>query len=293
MKVLTIDIGGTFVKYGLFEDNTLSCVDKFPYKRINDLATDIFAHVKETIDLNSFDLIGVCSPGYVDENGVMRFAGNLYLKNYDVKSKLEKLFNKKVTVINDANAAVIAEAKLGAATGIKNVLLLTLGTGVGGGVIMNGNLLLGNHNAGAEIGHVTLSVDGRKCTCGNKGCIEAYCSVTALVNFAKEKGLDVNYGIDVSNLAKNGNEEAIESLNEWKYYLKEAITSLINMFRPEIVLLAGGGSNEESLYDYLNDEVNLARFGGENSPEVRISKAKFENEAGLLGAAIYASKENK
>lgn len=243
--------------------------------------------------------IGVGCPGLIDsENGVVVFAGNLNLENYPLAEKLSALTGKAVKVTNDANAAALGEAKFGSGKRFKNSILVTLGTGVGGGIVVDGKLFEGGHSAGAEIGHTVIVAGGKQCTCGRKGCFERYASARALTEQTREamaadpsSAMWKTYDLetvtgktafeyaDVDNAARG-------VVGRYVRYLACGIVNLVNVFRPEAVMLGGGVSGQgERLTVPLQQAVDEEIFAGTAFAPVKIVGASLGNRAGAYGAA--------
>lgn len=241
--------------------------------------------------------IGVCSPGIVSKDGVVVFAGNLKLKNYPLRKLLEEKLGLEVRVANDANAGALGEAKFGAGKGYKDSVLITLGTGVGGGIVIDGKLFEGNLGAGAEIGHMVIDRGGDKCTCGRRGCFEVYCSAKALTTRTRRVMEDDT----ASEMWKTYTHDTADGRTAFEYmdcdrsarrivdwYLKNlacGITNVANVFRPQIILIGGGVCAQGSrltvpLQKLVNDEL----FGGTDYAPVRIECASLGNRAGGYGA---------
>jgi glucokinase len=246
--------------------------------------------------------LGIGCPGAIDsENGVIDYSNNLKWSDVPIKEILEKITGLKVKITNDANAAALGEAYFGAGKEASSVILLTLGTGVGGGIIINGKVYEGNQGKGAELGHTIIEINGRPCTCGRKGCLEAYASATALISDTKEimkKNPDslmwklVNYDIDLVNgktpfTAKlQGDTYANEVINQYINYLGEGILNFCNIFRPEIIVLSGGIAQQgKDLLDPLISHCEKNDYGFKGTPKVKITTAKLGYDSGIIGSA--------
>lgn len=313
MDRIGVDVGGTFIKAGIVRDGQL--ISKLSIPTENEKGTETIlnniakaaemaaAEVGKTI--TDFDCAGFGIPGNVDDKeGVVVMCPNLGgWRQFPFKKEMEKLLPLKVYVGNDANCAVLGETVSGAAAGAQDAVLLTLGTGVGGGMVCGGRLITGHAGLGAELGHMCLIPGGVQCGCGMKGCLEAYCSVTALVRQTKEKmaenadSLMHAYAKDAGivdgrtsfECAKLGDKAALEVVETYTDNLALAIGSLITIFRPEVVLLGGGLSNQGA---YLTDMINaktpryVFASGFAYVPEVK--KALLGNDAGIIGAAYLS-----
>ncbi len=247
--------------------------------------------------------IGVGAPGSVDsETGVVVYANNLDFNNYPLAENLKnKLDVQNVRVTNDANAAALGEAVFGIGKEYKDVVLITLGTGVGGGIIIGGKIFEGNRSAGAEIGHMILVSGGLPCSCGARGCFEAYSSATALIRDTKiemqknpnsllwkaaDGKLDNVNGKTVWDAAKMGDRSAKKVVRRYVKYLGDGITSIANVFRPEAIMLGGGICKQgDNLVKPLQKRLDRQIYGGDSGPRVPILIASLGNTAGSLGAA--------
>ena len=288
-----IDVGGTSVKWGIV-DNQLNIVEKssFPTNKESDIALlqDICAVVNEKKKKYSFDFVGMGSPGLVDSSlGIIRDSANTPFENTNAAQIITQLTGLKAYVENDANCAAYGEFCASGAS-LKNVIMLTLGTGVGGGIIIDGKLFSGSSGKGGELGHMIISHGGKKCTCGRNGCLEAYASVTALVKMFRERlekdgtigGVNVSPeeidGKFIFDLASKNNKVACELLDEYFSYLASGFDTLVNIFDPELIVLAGGITNEkEILMKHLTPHLN---------PEWNIQISRLGNNAGFIGAAL-------
>lgn len=306
-----IDLGGTFVKGGIVdEDGNLLVNDKIPTGKdrpFEEIAEDMANLVltlckRANVEIES---VGVGSPGTVDsKNGVIVYSNNIAWENVPLGPAISKRLQKPVYVTNDANAAALGESFVGAGKAYKDVMFITLGTGVGGGIILNGTLFEGNKSAGAEIGHMVIRTNGEKCTCGRKGCFETYASATALIRQTKKAMLknkdsllweicngDINEvnGKTVFDGLEQADKTSKTVIKNYVSYLAEGICNLANIFRPEIVLLGGGiSAGADDFLPALRRKVNRSLFGGTKYCPVKIDKATLGNDAGILGSAKFA-----
>ncbi|MDP4132763.1 MAG: ROK family glucokinase [Bacillota bacterium] len=305
-----IDLGGTKIAAGLVNQRGKLILKKsIPTKAergasaiisdMADLALTVTKMGGKTMD--DIKHVGVGSPGHVDtETGTLVSASNLPFKSLPMRDMLCSLLNKPVFIENDANCAALAESKVGAAKGTKHSLTVTLGTGVGGGIIINKKIYAGFNHAGGEFGHMVIAIDGKKCTCGKSGCFEAYASASGLINISKEKALlhpeslmwqllkeDGNFsGKTAFNAAKNGDLAGMEAVNEYINYLAQGIINLIVIFQPEVIAIGGGVSNEgEGLFLPLIRKINEI-LGPSSLPKTKIVQAKLGNDAGIIGASM-------
>lgn len=309
MHYLGIDLGGTNIAAGIVSEdgkiiNKLS-TPTLPQRSFEEIIKDMAFLCNKLlsesgIDISEIQAIGVGTPGAVDnKKGVVLNAGNLGWHNADIKNEMSKYFSVPINIENDANAAAYGEY---AVCGIDadNFIFITLGTGVGGGIIINKKIYRGFNGAGAELGHCTLVHDGIKCSCGKAGCWEAYASVSALINqtreaiernsnslmakLYKERG-EVN-GRTAFDAAKAGDVAAQNVLKKYLEYVADGICSMINIFEPEVLLIGGGISKEG---DYLlNPIVDYCEKNWfcKNIRQTKIGIAALGNDAGIVGAAL-------
>ena len=246
---------------------------------------------------------GIASPGSVDpENGVLVYANNLPFKNFAICDTLKKYCPvERVYLENDANAAALGEAMGGAAKGAKLSVMITLGTGLGGGVILDGKVYSGFNYAGAELGHVVIEYDGAPCTCGRKGCWEAYSSATGLVRMTKEKmaicpdslmwtlcGGDLNKASarTAFDAAKKGDKAGAEVVDTYIQYLACGVTNMVNIFQPNVLSIGGGVCNEgDYLLKPLCAIVEKDQYTRDQAVKTKICIAQLGNDAGIVGAA--------
>ncbi|MBE6623589.1 MAG: ROK family protein [Ruminococcaceae bacterium] len=290
-----MDIGGTCIKYGIVDTN-LQIVEKAkePTEKTseNALLEQLCNIAYKMSKKYNFEYIGICAPGYVnDKDGIISGSSNTPFKNTGVKEYIEKKTGKKVFLSNDANCAAYGEYLFGDRS-VSNSIMLTLGTGVGGGIILNRKLYVGSEYRAGELGHMVIVNDGEKCGCGKFGCLEQYASATALVRMTKEqiengsgimseelKGKCTSVdGTTVFNYYKKGCSDAEEVLNQYTRFLVCGIENYIDIFNPDEIVLSGGITNDS---DILMTFINKT-FSGRC--KIRISKLK--NDAGLFGAAL-------
>lgn len=303
-----IDLGGTFIKCGIVDEaGNLIVKDKIstgkerPYAEI---AKDMANLAKRLADSAHVELtaVGIGSPGTVDStNGVIVYSNNIAWKDVSLGEEVKKILNVPVVLTNDANAAALGESRQGAGKDYKNIVLITIGTGVGGGIVLDGKLYEGNRSAGAEIGHTVIRLNGEKCTCGRRGCFEAYASATALIRQTKQAmssepesllwelcgGRQENAdGKTAFDGMRAGDKTATKVVNDYIRYLAEGIVNFANIFRPEAVLLGGGVCAEgETLLNPLQKQVDKMLYGGTQYAPVKVLRASLGNDAGLYGAA--------
>jgi len=306
-----IDLGGTNIKVGIVDENQkIIVIDSVPTmmkRSANEVIKDMAKLVESLInkaELNRNDIsgVGIGCPGTIDSiNGMVLYSNNLNWEDVPLVDELQDLLQYPIRVSNDANCAAIGEVKAGAAKDLKNIVLLTLGTGVGSGIILNGKIFEGGHPGGAELGHTILVKNGRECTCGRKGCFEAYASATALIQTTKEMVLEHKKslilklcegdlekidGKMVFDAFEQGDEVATKIIEEYISYLGDGIVDIINVFRPDKILLSGGICYQgKTLTDPLNAYVKKYCFAGKKAMIPNVNRASLGNSAGIIGAA--------
>lgn len=312
MYYLGIDLGGMSIKAGLCDENgNILLQDSCPTVRDEDgdrILKDMAAlcnRVLEQAGVKAEDVeyAGIASPGTADsERGVIVYASTLPFLHYPLAEKLSALTGiRKVYIENDANAAAKGEAIFGAAKGYGDSLFITLGTGVGGGIIVDGKILTGCNFAGAELGHMVIIHGGKSCTCGRRGCLECYASATALIEQTKEKmeanpdsamwelcggEIDKADGRTAFDAMRKGDAAAKEVVDAYIGYLACGITNFINIFQPEVLSIGGGISNEgENLLAPLREIVEKEQYSRNSEKKTLIKIAKLGNRAGIVGAA--------
>lgn len=259
------------------------------------------------ITFDDIDAVGIASPGVANhDDGIVEYACNLPFRKFPICAELSKRIGvNNIRVENDANAAAWGEAVAGAARGTKNSLMITLGTGVGGGVIIDGKVFSGFNYAGAELGHIVIEVDGRPCGCGRRGCWEAYSSATGLVNMTKEKLAECEaagrktamndfvekYGKVNGRVAfdamRAGDEAAKEVIDMYLKYLESGLASMINIFQPEVLSIGGGISGEgDSLIEMILPTIRDQQYGVGFTELTKVCIAELGNDAGIIGAAF-------
>lgn len=309
MLYIGVDIGGMSLKIGVVNEFgeiiskfTMNFDKNIPQdEMIKSLAIKINEHIKEN---NYTDVkgIGVSCAGVVNtKTGYCDFSANLNWINLDICGILKKYTSLDTKIANDANCAVLGEVKFGVAKNYHNVVMLTLGTGVGGGLYLDDKLYEGNQGKGAELGHSLFIYNGRKCACGLKGCFERYASASALISDTKKAMLKnkesllwkyCDFNLDNVNgkvafdCAKLNDKTAIEVVNKYISYLSYGILNFCNIFRPEVIILGGGISNQkENLIVPIKKILKENNYGYKNTPEVDVLIAKLGNDAGIIGAA--------
>ena len=252
---------------------------------------------KAGLTLDDIAQVGVGSPGTCNvETGIVEYANNLRFDKVPLRDMLEGMLGKKVYIENDANAAALGEALAGAAKGAQSCVCITLGTGVGGGIIIDGRIYGGFNFAGAELGHTVIVVDGEMCTCGRLGCWEAYASATALIRQTRQAALahpesllaqvkEIT-GRTAFDAAQQGDATAAEVVARYAVYVAAGLTDFVNILAPEMILLGGGISRQgEALLAPVREYVATHCFGQREGAIPTIAAAKLGNEAGIIGAA--------
>lgn len=315
MYRIGVDLGGTNIAAAIIDENyNIIKKGSVPTKASRDAAfiMDDMASlcrkicVDAGVELSEVEAVGIASPGIANSrDGVVEYACNLPFVKYPICSELsDRLGISNVHVENDANAAAWGEAVAGAARGSSSSIMITLGTGVGGGIIIDNKVYSGSNFAGAELGHIVISVDGRPCNCGRHGCWEAYSSATALIRMTTEKleecraqgretlleNLVAEHGKVSGRTAfmamRAGDDAGREVVEEYIKYLASGLASIINIFQPEILSLGGGVSGEgQYLLDMLVPAIREQTYGGEYVKATEIKIATLKNDAGLIGAA--------
>lgn len=303
-----VDIGGTTVKLGIFNiDGSLISKFEIPTRKENggklilgDIAKALDDYfLKNDIDKSLIAGVGMGVPGPVKEDGVVVKCVNLGWGIFNVEEELSKLLNLKVKAANDANIAALGEMWQGGGKGHQNVVMVTLGTGVGGGVIIDGKIISGNNGAAGEIGHIKVEKnESRTCGCGNKGCLEQYASATGIVNSAKEylknnskssvlRNLKEITSKDIFDVAKNNDEVALHLVEGFGEKLGTALAMISCVCDPEVFVIGGGVSKAgDLLINVINKYYKEAAFHA--SRETKFELAKLGNDAGIFGGAKLA-----
>ena len=317
MYYLGIDLGGTNIAAGIVDENykiikkksvpTQAHRDgKEIMKDMAKLCLDLIADCGLTI--KDIAYAGIATPGTANSaTGIVEYANNLPFKNFPIADLLKEYSGiEKVYIENDANAAAKAEAIAGVAKGAKFSVMITLGTGLGGGIVLDGKVYSGFNFAGAELGHIVIEKDGKQCTCGRKGCWETYSSATGLTNMTKEAVLEARkqgrktliedlINGDVNNCnarvafaaMKQGDEVGAEVVDKYISYLACGIANVINIFQPNVLSIGGGVCNEkDNLLVPLKKKVFEETYTKDPSVQTQIKIAELGNDAGIVGAAV-------
>lgn len=301
-----VDLGGTNIAAGIVDENgkivfrgsVPTDTDRDFDKIMEDMGNLINKLILDSkIPQEDIKSIGIGAPGVLDnELGTVYDNSNIHWEDYPIRAKLQQYTDKPIFLGNDANVAAWAEFKSGCGKGTNNFIMLTLGTGVGGGIVINNQLITGSHNIGAEIGHVALKSGGELCGCGNRGCIEAYCSATALIKMAKkhvcnypDSEISKASHIEAKTVVDayiNGDELGTKLFNEYVDNLAHTIGSLVNFLDPDVIALGGGVANAgETLLKPLRERFpEYVTFKPRQN--TKVLKAEMGNDAGIVGAAM-------
>ena len=311
MVYVGIDLGGTSIKAGLVdEQGKILCkatcptlVERGARPVVDDMAKlSLEVIEKDGYTLNDVKAIGIGLPGIQDpRTGIVPFCTNLYWHEVPVIEWMQETIQKPIYIGNDATVAGLAESVAGVSAGIENSVFLTLGTGVGGGIVLGGKVYSGTNGVGSELGHMITVIDGEKCTCGNRGCWERYASATALIRMGREAAekhpesliaASVNGKLDditaktVIDAAKAGDAVANEVFERYVYYLCAGLVNIINFIDPEVIVLGGGVSHAgQFLLDAVNRRLPSMVFY-KTMPYARVALATLGNDAGIIGAAM-------
>lgn len=308
-----IDIGGMSIKAGVIGENgTIVAKESVPtnaersYQEIIKTMYDLCLSVLAKANLTKADIVsvGIGSPGTVNsQKGIISYSANLHFKKVNVLSEFKKHWNIPSFIGNDANCAALGETLFGSGQGKKNAILITLGTGVGTGFIIDGKIFEGNNGEGGEGGHICIRMGGEKCSCGERGCWEAYASATALIHQTK-KAMDKNpdslmhkVALDSGKISgrtaflayKEGDKAATTVVKNYVKYVATGLLVLVNIFRPEIVIVGGGISNEGDYFVKMVEKyVKKHAFGKKLNKVPPVIRASLGNDAGIVGAAALA-----
>ena len=314
MVSIGIDLGGTNIAVGVVDESgkilATGSVRTMPERSYQSVIKDmadisLLTLGKTNISLSNVRSVGIGIPGIADqETGVVIFCTNLGWHDVPLRSEIQKYIDKPVYIDNDATVAAYAESIAGVSAGTQSSVFLTLGTGLGGGIIINGKPWNGFHGVGSEIGHLTMVIDGEPCTCGKRGCLERYCSATALARMGREviarypdSVLCYRSGGDHNNIsakmvidaAKEGDAAATEAFKQYVKCLSLAINTIISFIDPEVIVLGGGVSRAgEFLLSAIRAELpGYLMF--KTLPYAGIEIARLGSDAGIIGAALLGA----
>ncbi|MBP3328503.1 MAG: ROK family protein [Clostridia bacterium] len=305
-----VDIGGTNIVVGII-DESYNVVTKESFKTnaprsAEEICDDIissYMHLSQEagISLDEIEEIGIACPGII-KDGVVVSATNLKFTDTPLKSITEEKTGLRCEVCNDANAVALAEYIVSDDEDIHSLVAVTIGTGIGGGIVIDGKIIDGFNGAGAELGHITVEKDGRSCACGSKGCLETYCSASALVKETKKAMIDhpdsklweicsdINDvdGKTVFRAAELGDKVSQEVLDTFLNYLSIGVINMITLLQPEVLCIGGGMSKEkDALIEPLKKLVIENSLTKNLAEKTTIKTAVLFNDAGLVGAAAY------
>lgn len=305
-----IDIGGTNIACGIVNDSFEIIARSKVKTNAPRPYEEILADIKKSVELacgeagispSDAESIGIGCPGTCNSDGIVEYSNNLGFVNVPLRPDIEAAFGIKTYLDNDANAAAFGEYVAGAAKGARNAVAITLGTGVGAGIIIDGRIYSGSNCAGGEIGHTVIVVDGRPCTCGRKGCFEAYSSATGLVNMTREAaklhpGSVMNTYIaedgkvsarTAYKAMKQGDEAGKAVTEQYVKYLACGIANTINIFQPDVLCIGGGVCNEgDTLLVPLRKAVAEQVYSRNSAKNTEIVVCSLGNDAGIIGAAM-------
>ncbi len=311
MYRIGVDLGGTNIAVGVVDEN-MKIIGRGKVKTrcprpaaeiFDDIALAVEMAVKDAgISKDDIISVGVGTPGSVNKNnGYIEFSNNLEFNQVPAKEMLEERIGRTVYLDNDANCAALGEAIAGVGNGVKDFVAITLGTGVGSGIIIDGKIVVGSNFCAGEMGHMVISVDGKPCNCGRKGCWEQYSSATALISQTKEAmqnnpdslmwqiagSIDNVSGRTAFDAMRQGDEAAAAVVDRYIYYLSIGICNVINALQPEIICIGGGVSHEgDYLLKPLLKYVEEQRYSLYASKQTKIVAAQLGNDAGIFGAAL-------
>lgn len=315
MYRIGIDLGGTNIVAGVVDDvfrivATAKCKTRIP-RPAEEIVVDMARMAKEAVQnagLTMADIayVGVGSPGTCNaDTGIVEYSNNLQFEKLPLRDMLGGMLDKAVYIENDANAAALGEALAGAAKGAQSCVCITLGTGVGGGIIIDGKIYGGFNFAGAELGHTVIMVDGELCTCGRFGCWEAYASATALINQTRRamvnhpdsamwsiaEDLDKVNGRTAFDGMRAGDAVAAQVVDTYIKYIATGLINVINIFQPEVLCIGGGICKEgDTLLKPLAAHIERERYSKYSSHQTRLCVATLGNDAGIIGAAFLGER---
>lgn len=315
MYRIGIDLGGTNIAVGVVDSGyhliSEASVPAGAGRPAEQVVADMCRAVELALDkagLTARDCasIGVGAPGTCDpQRGVVVCAYNLGWFDVPVCRMLTEHFGLPARLSNDANCAALAETVAGAAVGCRNMVLITLGTGVGGGIIIDGKIYGGFNFAGAELGHTVIMVDGELCTCGRFGCWEAYAAATALINQTRRamvnhpdsamwsiaEDLDKVNGRTAFDGMRAGDAVAAQVVDTYIKYIATGLINVINIFQPEVLCIGGGICKEgDTLLKPLAAHIERERYSKYSSHQTRLCVATLGNDAGIIGAAFLGER---
>ena len=312
MYRIGVDLGGTNIATGIVNEQNVIIGRGNVATRAPRPAAEIFDSIKEAVDMAVLDAgidyadvvsVGIGTPGSVNKKtGEIEFSNNLEFNNVPAKEMLESRLKKPVYLENDANCAALGEAIAGCGNGVNDFVAVTLGTGVGSGIIIGGKIIRGNNFCGGEMGHMVINVGGIQCNCGRKGCWEKYASTTALISQAVEAmqtnkssllwqtcegDLNKVNGKTIFAALDMGDKTAKEVIDKYLYYVSVGITNIVNALQPEIICVGGGISAQgEKILAPVRAYVNEEHYSIHSKVQTQILPAALGNDAGIIGSAL-------
>ncbi len=314
MYTVGVDLGGTNMVVGVVDDAYRIVATEQCKTRAERSAEEIMQDIAQLVEkavaragLKKEQIagVGIGCPGTCNaQTGLVEYANNLNFVNTPVVQRMNELLGLPIYIGNDANAAALGEAKAGAAKGVNSCVCVTLGTGVGGGIVIDGKIYEGCNYAGAELGHIVICMDGEPCSCGRTGCWEAYASATALVRQTKEAmethprsamwklvngDLNAVNGRTAFDAMRAGDTVAFAVVDKYIEYLACGVINIVNIFQPDMICIGGGISHEgETLLEPLREKVALERYSKFSERQTVVRAAQLGNDAGIIGAACLA-----
>ena len=310
MYRIGIDLGGTNIAAGVVNDDytiigRAKCKTRAPRPAeeiVLDMARVARDAVKDAgLTMEDIAYVGIGSPGTCNgDTGIVEYSNNLRFEKVPLRDMMAAALEKPISIENDANAAALGEALAGAARGAQSCVCITLGTGVGGGIIIDGHIYGGFNFAGAELGHIVIMVDGELCTCGRQGCWEAYASATALIHQTRQaminhpksemwtiaEDLDRVDGRTAFDAMRAGDPAAKQVVDTYIKYIACGLINVINIFQPEVLCIGGGICKEgDTLLKPLEAHIAKERYSKFSTHQTRLCVATLGNDAGIIGAA--------
>lgn len=307
-----IDVGGTGIQVGLVDkdlkiisENSIPTRTDLPFEeQVQQIASSVLSVISSAgLDPEAVESVGVGIPGIASATGEIIKCTNMGWHHVPFGKVFNRFFNKPVYVENDANVAALAESVIGVSAGTSSSVFITIGTGIGSGIIIDGKIWKGCHGIGGELGHVIFDLDGIPCSCGNHGCLERYCSATAIIRMSREavkihpdslllKLADNNpSNIEAKTLLDAARQEdpvAVEVYHKFISYLAQAVASVVNLLDPEVIVLGGGVSKAGTflLKPLVREFPRYVLFDDQSLPEIKL--AVLGSEAGIIGASMLS-----
>lgn len=291
MNIVAIDIGGTSIKYGIVNENgeilKTDSIDTDSKKGVNQLLDKIYFIVEKYLVSDNVKGIAISATGQINATKGKVVGGTELIPGWigtNLVDILQKKYSLPAVLENDVNCAALGEFWLGAAKDSDNFICLTVGTGIGGGIVLNGEIFRGEGFVAGEFGHIQIEKAGKSCGCGKKGCYQKYASTTALIELIKEKTGETLNGKEffLKVMSIGGIYESI--LEEWCDYLTDGLSTLIYIFNPSLIVVGGGISNQKYLLETHINKSLKEKIGKNYSEILKVKMADKGNDAGLLGA---------